>query len=403
MTRSRPSDGGPNLIRMAQLSKESGLKSSTIHHYLKLGLLQPPSKTGRTVSLYDEGHLKRLREIQQLKEVKKIPLSEIKGLLKEGGTPAIQSTQHEEDRKQQIIDKAVEMFSQNGFVRTKISDIADAVGLGKATFYFYFKSKDDLFMECADRLATIIVPEAAWDDIRREPDYINRQRKRGIAFLEAFPNFSGILNSLRIALRGSDAKLARKARDTFRTITRPAIKDLRRAIRDGMVREIDEELIGYLIVGVAESLGYALMMDSRYTVQEGVELFLDFIGNGILRSGSEDPRNSDMRTVRWDVVDSEGNRMTVEDITIGGETRIVGKIGEGELWVQLRDVVSIATLPSAPTTTVSVSMQNGEEVTLRIDGDRILSGETRYGRFFIHLGKVSRVTLAETTDGSTNL
>ena len=71
-------------------------------------------------------------------------------------------------------------------MRTKISDIADAVGLGKATFYFYFKSKEDLFMECADRLATIIVPEAAWDDIRREPDYINRQRKRGIAFLEGF-------------------------------------------------------------------------------------------------------------------------------------------------------------------------------------------------------------------------
>ena len=112
MTQSRPSDAGPNLMKMAQLSKESGLKSSTIHHYLKLGLLQPPSKTGRTVSLYDEGHLKRLKQIQQLKEEKKVPLSEIKGLLKEEGAPAIQSNQREEDKKQQIIDKAVEMFSQ---------------------------------------------------------------------------------------------------------------------------------------------------------------------------------------------------------------------------------------------------------------------------------------------------
>jgi len=398
----RPDDAGPALMKMAQLSKQSGLKSSTIHHYLKLGLLQPPSKTGRTVSLYDESHLKRLWEIHRLKEAKKVPLAEIKGLLKDEVNPAIQSNQREEDKKQQIIDKAVEMFSQSGFVNTKISDIADAVGLGKATFYFYFKSKEDLFMECADRLATIIVPEAAWDDIRREPDYMGRQRKRGIAFLEAFPNFSGILNSLRIALRGKDAKLARKARDTFRTIDRPAIKDLRRAVKDGMVREIDENLIGHLIVGAAESLGYALMMDSRYTIEEGVELFLDFIGKGILKSGSEDSRSSDMGTVQWDVVDSEGNHMAVENMTIGGDTRIVGKIGGGDLWVQLRDIASIAILKSAPAITTSVSMQNGDKVTLRIDGDPVLSGKSPYGQFFIHLGKVSRVTLAKASAELTN-
>jgi AcrR family transcriptional regulator len=353
---------------------------------------------GRTVSLYDEGHLKKLKEIRQLKEEKKVPLSEIKGLLKDEGTPPIQNSQPDEDRKQQIIDKAVEMFSQNGFVGTKISDIANAVGLGKATFYFYFKSKENLFMECADRLATIIVPESAWDDIRREPDYINRQRKRGLAFLEAFPNFSGILNSLRIALRGNDPKLARKARDTFRTLARPAIKDLRRAVRDGMVREIDEDLIGYLILGAAESLGYALMMDSRYTVQEGVELFLDFIGKGILQSASEGTRNSGMRGAHWDVVDSQGNHMTVEDITIGGKTYIAGKIGEGELWVQLRDVASITTIKSAPAITTLVSMQNGEQVTLRIDGNPVLSGKFRLGQFFLPLGKTSQVALTEPTD-----
>jgi AcrR family transcriptional regulator len=402
MRRTRSDNANSNLMKMGHLSKESGLSSSAIHHYLKLGLLQPPSKTGRTVSLYDESHLKRLKQIQGLKEGKKIPLSEIKELLKNEGGAATPINQSEENRKQQIINKAVEMFSQNGFERTKISDIADAVGLGKATFYFYFKSKEDLFMECADRLATIIVPEAAWDDIRSEVDYVNRQRKRGIAFLEAFPNFSGILNSLRIALRGNDTKLARKARDTFRMVTRPAIKDLRRAIRDGMVRELDEDLIGYLIVGAAEALGYALMMDSRYTMQEGVEAFLDFIGKGLLPSTADISRNPATGGPCWDVVDSKGNRTTIEDVAIGGRASIVGKIGEGELWVQLLDVASVTRPENVPSGTILVVMRNGEQVTLRVDGNPVLSGNSRLGRFFLPFVKVSQLTLQPENDAVRN-
>ena len=317
--------------------------------------------------------------------------------------PRIQGDKYQEGKKQQIIDKAVELFSKSGFVRTRISDIADAVGLGKATFYFYFRSKKDLFMECADRLITIIVPEEAWDDIRNEPDYITKQRKRGIAFLKAFPNFSGILNSLRISLRGNDPKLAEKARDTFRTLARPAIKDLRRAVRDGIAREIDEDLFGYFILGTAESLGYALMMDSRYTIEEGVELFLDFIGKGILLSEPERSRKLGTRVLYWDVKDFKGKQIIIKDITIGGKTSLVGRLGEGELWVQLEDVASICTQENGPLTLASFTMQNGEHVTLEVDGDLLLSGESRLGKFLLPLRRVSQVTLVSTSDAATNI
>ena len=391
-----------NQMKMAQLSEKSGLKNSTIRHYLKLGLLHKPRKTGRTVSLYNEDHLKSLNQIKHLKE-KKLPLSRIKELLRNEEPPTIQSDEYEEGKKERIIDKAVELFSKNGFVRTRISDIADAVGLGKATFYFYFKSKRELFMECADRLVTIIVPEEAWDDIRNEPDYITKQRKRGIAFLKAFPNFSGILNSLRISLRGNDPKLAEKAKDTFRTLARPAIKDLRRAVKDGVVREIDEDLFGYFILGTAESLGYALMMGSRYTIEEGIELFLDFIGKGILLSEPERSRKLGTGVHYWVVKDLKGNQIIIKDITIGGKPNIVGKLGEGELWIQLENVASISTQENGPMTSASVTMRNGDQVRLEINGDLLLSGESRFGKFSLPLRRVSQVTLASASQESTNI
>jgi AcrR family transcriptional regulator len=48
--------------------------------------------------------------------------------------------------KEKIIQAAVESFSQTGFDRTKMEDIANRLGLSKGTIYLYFKSKEDLFV-----------------------------------------------------------------------------------------------------------------------------------------------------------------------------------------------------------------------------------------------------------------
>jgi hypothetical protein len=246
-------------------------------------------------------------------------------------------------------------------------------------------------------LVTIVVPKEAWDDIRNEPDYITKQRKRGIAFLKAFPNFSGILNSLRISLRGNDPKLAEKAKDTFRTLARPAIKDLRRAVRNGTAREIDADLFGYFILGTAESLGYALMMDSHYTMEEGIELFLDFIGKGVLLSELERSQKLAKEVHYWNVKDFKGNQIILRDITVGGKTILAGRLSEGELWIPMENVASMSTHEDVPLTSASVTLRNGDKVSLEIDGDLLLSGESRLGKFLLPLKRVSQVTLVSTS------
>jgi AcrR family transcriptional regulator len=48
--------------------------------------------------------------------------------------------------KEKIIHAAIESFTQTGFDRTKMEDIAKRLGLSKGTIYLYFKSKEDLFL-----------------------------------------------------------------------------------------------------------------------------------------------------------------------------------------------------------------------------------------------------------------
>lgn len=50
-----------------------------------------------------------------------------------------------ERSKQLLLEKAIELFAENGYHQTKISDIVKAANLTQPTFYLYFESKDSLF------------------------------------------------------------------------------------------------------------------------------------------------------------------------------------------------------------------------------------------------------------------
>ncbi|APH03935.1 TetR/AcrR family transcriptional regulator [Bacillus weihaiensis] len=51
------------------------------------------------------------------------------------------------ERKQQVIKKAHELFINKGFQATSIQDILEYSGISKGTFYNYFSSKNELFKE----------------------------------------------------------------------------------------------------------------------------------------------------------------------------------------------------------------------------------------------------------------
>ena len=57
-----------------------------------------------------------------------------------------------EERKDQIIDAASEVFTEKGFQKARMDDIAEKSGLSKGALYWYFKSKDDIVIGIFDRI-----------------------------------------------------------------------------------------------------------------------------------------------------------------------------------------------------------------------------------------------------------
>ena len=66
---------------------------------------------------------------------------------------------------QRITDAGIALFVAKGYETTTIDEIAVAAGLSRRTFFYYFKSKDDILLSLQSGMGAMIA-----DAIRRAPD-----------------------------------------------------------------------------------------------------------------------------------------------------------------------------------------------------------------------------------------
>lgn len=55
------------------------------------------------------------------------------------------------DRKEQIIYKALELYLINGYENVSITDLQNALDMGRGTMYYHFKNKDEVYIEIVNR------------------------------------------------------------------------------------------------------------------------------------------------------------------------------------------------------------------------------------------------------------
>jgi len=65
-----------------------------------------------------------------------------------------------EERRNEILDAADELFGQKGFDGTSTNDILDKVGIARGTLYYHFKSKEDIMDALIERYSIRILGAA---------------------------------------------------------------------------------------------------------------------------------------------------------------------------------------------------------------------------------------------------
>ena len=74
-------------MRISELSRHSGVPTTTIKYYIRDGLLPPGSRSQRNQASYDEDHLRRLDLIKALQDVAGLPLDVVREVLEQVDQP----------------------------------------------------------------------------------------------------------------------------------------------------------------------------------------------------------------------------------------------------------------------------------------------------------------------------
>ena len=70
-----------DMLKMSELSEQSGVSAGTIKHYLREGLLPEPVRTSRNMAYYPPDYVDRIQLIKRLQEDRFMPLRVIRGMM----------------------------------------------------------------------------------------------------------------------------------------------------------------------------------------------------------------------------------------------------------------------------------------------------------------------------------
>lgn len=279
-------------LKIAELERLSGIPRHTIHRYIRGGLLPEPVRTGKTMAYYDSSHLERLKEIKEIKGASKLPISYLKKAMAEkeaadrkrskeeplgDGQP---ETEIRDKRKQQIKDAAFKVFLEKGYQQTRIQDITTEAGISTGTFYLYYKDKRELFMDTVDDVIrnTMTTVEEA---VKRESDVLAGAAAAVRFYMENYNYFSGIINQLR-GMMAEEQPLPREKFITLHDqLANPIRREIGAAIKKGLIRDVDPELLCHSIMGIVEFLSIRLTFDDEYSIERAISFMTDLVLNGV--------------------------------------------------------------------------------------------------------------------------
>jgi AcrR family transcriptional regulator len=270
-------------MKIKEVAQLSGISLSTIRFYLREGLLPPAIKTGKTMAYYGQEHLKRLAFIKQLQSEKNMPLHFIKSEINKKFQDKKETsslTYSNDHKKEEIISSAIRVFREKGYAATSIQDIVTEGGIGRATFYLFFKNKDEIFNYCFDRLFEELY-KGVWEEIKREQDPLKRLQKRAVLFLRSYRKWADAMNLLRGASLSKNPLFQKKYHQIMKQIGDTVVRDLEKAVESGQIRTINIPMAGYMAMGMTEYCGY-LYAQGRYDEKVLLKALFDLLMKGLL-------------------------------------------------------------------------------------------------------------------------
>jgi hypothetical protein len=191
-----------------------------------------------------------------------------------------------EDKKKVIFDSARKLFYKKGFKDTSVSQVAKAAGIGVGTFYNYYSSKEELFLEVFIA-ENITVKQNMFKQIQPEDDLVSISTKMMTQYVNT-------VNSNRITSEWYNKELFRKLERNF--LKQNGMRSINEFMNNGIAGlvkkwksegKIRTDIDDDMILAIFNSVIYIDMHKTEIGIQyfpKIITLLYEFITKGLAES-----------------------------------------------------------------------------------------------------------------------
>ena len=170
------------------------------------------------------------------------------------------STQRE-NRRAAILKAALRVFGRKGYHHTHVSDIIDAAGIARGTFYLYFESKNAIFLELLDQMllelrANVVGVDTTEGNPPMEAQLVETVRR----ILNTVANNRLLTNLIVREAVGLDYEVDSRLRDFYGSILLYIRDALDEGKRMKILRDFDTEVAAMCVLGTIKQFMEQLVM-----------------------------------------------------------------------------------------------------------------------------------------------
>jgi len=186
-------------------------------------------------------------------------------------------------RRRQIVKEAGRLFALYGSKKTSLEDISEAIGLGKASLYYYFKSKEELY-QAVIRCEREMLIGRLKKEINR---HSSAQRKLHVYIITRMNGIKELINLYKLA-RGSSQEvlplIEEERRLFFKTEKKLVLDILKEGIKKNIFHIADPECSAITIIASMRGLESTIRLyEGRQFRPADYESMLNTLFYGILK------------------------------------------------------------------------------------------------------------------------
>ena len=192
------------------------------------------------------------------------------------------------ERREQILEKAAELFGRKGYHDTSISDIIQSASIARGTFYLYFKNKRAIFEELFDFMVIRIKKRIKRVDISPGAESVRDQLQGNLTrVIELLVENRELLSILLEGAVGLDKGFDKRLADFYAQIANTIELSLGLGQEMGIIRACDTRVAALAAIGaLKEVLHDVLRRDEGEVDIKGLAAqVLDIFSKGVVVDG----------------------------------------------------------------------------------------------------------------------